>query len=372
MVAAWRAGKKGSLNELDFGVDGLLGLLLALVVQYLLLLEEVPAVGIDGDDQGAKLLAGTLGIGAHAALALGAQADGIDAVFQELFHLGGVGVFIVGAGGPHQCLPGKQGGGLYGGSYAHADQQGRAGVQVRHSLVVCRKIQGHHIGIADAAPGRRTQSLESHAGIQRPVSGRMVASLCAAMYNWAKRELFSDSDPERPFEKINGAVLSSPAGANGCLALPYFQGRGTPDWNSAAKGAFVNLSLGTTRADMVRAVLEAIALEAKNNIDVLERYAGTFREIYIGGGLTHFDVFNQIQADVYGKTLLKETGSAEATAFGAWLGAAVALGLMPDYETAFAARERTYQRYTPNPENKALYTLRQQQLNDAYRRLFGK
>ena len=200
----------------------------------------------------------------------------------------------------------------------------------------------------------------------------MVASLCAAMYNWAKRELFSDSDPERPFEKINGAVLSSPAGANGCLALPYFQGRGTPDWNSAAKGAFVNLSLGTTRADMVRAVLEAIALEAKNNIDVLERYAGTFREIYIGGGLTHFDAFNQIQADVYGKTLLKETGSAEATAFGAWLGAAVALGLMPDYETAFAARERTYQKYTPNPENKALYTLRQQQLNDAYRRLFGK
>lgn len=194
---------------------------------------------------------------------------------------------------------------------------------------------------------------------------------CAAMYNWAKRELFVDSDPEKPFEKINAAVESSPAGANGCLALPYFQGRGTPDWNSAARGAFVNLSLGTTRADMVRAVLEAIALEAKNNIDVMEGYAGSFREIYIGGGLTHFDGFNQIQSDVYQKPLLKEKASAEQTAYGAWLGAAVTLGLLPSYEAAFEAREREYLRYTPNPANREVYGIRQQQLKDTYRSLYG-
>lgn len=265
------------------------------------------------------------------------------------------GIPLVSGGGDQQC--GALGQGVTGSGKVELTT-GTGAFMLGFCPRVPEGLEGNIICGAHAVPGAYV--LESS----------MLA--CAAMYNWAKRELFSDSDPERPFEKINGAVLSSPAGANGCLALPYFQGRGTPDWNSAAKGAFVNLSLGTTRADMVRAVLEAIALEAKNNIDVLERYAGTFREIYIGGGLTHFDAFNQIQADVYGKTLLKETGSAEATAFGAWLGAAVALGLMPDYETAFAARERTYQRYTPNPENKALYTLRQQQLNDAYQRLFGK
>ena len=165
--------------------------------------------------------------------------------------------------------------------------------------------------------------------------------------------------------------MSSPAGANGCLALPYFQGRGTPDWNSDAKGAFVNLSLGTTRADMVRAVLEAIALEAKNNIDVLEGYAGFFREIHISGGLTHFDGFNQIQSDVYQKPLLKEVSSAEQTAYGAWLGAAVTLGLMPSYESAFAAKKREYLRYTPNPANREVYALRQQQLQAAYQSLYG-
>lgn len=195
---------------------------------------------------------------------------------------------------------------------------------------------------------------------------------CAAMYNWAKRELFVDSDPQKPFERINAAVESSPAGANGCIALPYFQGRGTPDWNSNARGAFVNLSLGTTRQDLVRAVLEAIALEAKNNMDVLEGYAGSFDEIYIGGGLTHFDTFNQIQADVYQKTLLKETASAEQTAYGAWLGAAVALGWLPDYESAFAARQRAYLRYTPRAENREIYRLRQRQMNDAYAGLFAK
>lgn len=42
------------LNELDLGVDGLLDLFLALVVENLLLLEQVPAVGVDGHDQGGR------------------------------------------------------------------------------------------------------------------------------------------------------------------------------------------------------------------------------------------------------------------------------------------------------------------------------
>lgn len=265
------------------------------------------------------------------------------------------GIPLVSGGGDQQC--GALGQGVLGDGKVELTT-GTGAFMLGCCDTVPKNLEPNIICGAHAVPGKYV--LESS----------MLA--CAAMYNWAKRELFSDSDPEKPFEKINSAVESSPAGANGCLVLPYFQGRGTPDWNSAARGAFVNLGLGTTRADMVRAVLEAIALEAKNNIDVMEGYAGAFGEIYIGGGLTHFDAFNQIQSDVYQKPLLKETASAEQTAYGAWLGAAVALGLMPDYKTAFAAKHRDYARYTPNPENAPLYAQRQQELKDTYRRLYEK
>ena len=44
------------LNELDLGVDGLLDFFLPLVVDDLLLLEQVPTIGVDGHDQGPNSL----------------------------------------------------------------------------------------------------------------------------------------------------------------------------------------------------------------------------------------------------------------------------------------------------------------------------
>lgn len=196
---------------------------------------------------------------------------------------------------------------------------------------------------------------------------------CAALYNWAKRELFADGvRAEEPFARINAAVEQSPAGANGCIALPYFQGRGTPDWNSNAMGAFVDLSLGTTRQDMARAVLEGIAVEAKNNLDIVEGYAGVFDKLYIGGGLTKFSAFNQMQADIYQKELYRDLTSSEQTAYGAWLSAMVALSVYPNYQTAFEVckRERQYAIYRPNRSRKELYQAKQTRFNEAYTRLY--
>ena len=44
-----------------------------------------------------------------------------------------------------------------------------------------------------------------------------------------------------------------------------------------ASGSFHNLTLNTTRQDMARAVLEAIACEARNNIEVLEQYTDVYK-----------------------------------------------------------------------------------------------
>ncbi len=80
-----------------------------------------------------------------------------------------------------------------------------------------------------------------------------------------------------------------------------FQGRATPQWNPKATASFTNVTLSTTRGDMVRALLEGIAYEIRNNLDIVEGQIGKADQIHIGGGLSNSHEFNQIQADVYGR-----------------------------------------------------------------------
>ena len=56
---------------------------------------------------------------------------------------------------------------------------------------------------------------------------------------------------------------------------------------------------------MARALLEGIAYEIRNNLDIVEGQIGKARQIQIGGGLSNSHEFNQIQADVYGRKLIQ-------------------------------------------------------------------
>lgn len=191
---------------------------------------------------------------------------------------------------------------------------------------------------------------------------------CAATYNWVKDLLFHDS---AGYEAINAAVAAAPAGSHGCLVLPYFQGRGTPDWNSKATGGFVQLSLGTTQGDMARAVLEGIAYEAGHNLQILEGYLGRVEQVYIGGGLTKFDTFNQIQADVYGHTLVRNVDSGEQTALGAWANGAVALGAYATHDAAIekATARNQFETYQPDETRRAVYQAAQQRMLELYEQM---
>ena len=53
-----------------------------------------------------------------------------------------------------------------------------------------------------------------------------------------------------------------------------FQGRATPQWNPKATASFTNVTLSTTRGDMARALLEGIAYEIRNNLDIVEGQIG--------------------------------------------------------------------------------------------------
>jgi glycerol kinase len=93
-----------------------------------------------------------------------------------------------------------------------------------------------------------------------------------------------------------GGQVGSPGGV---AFVPGLAGLGAPFWRPAAKGSFVGLSLGTSRAHLVRAVVEGIAAQ----VAWLAKAAGDdlgqpLRRLRVDGGLTRSAVLMQVQADL--------------------------------------------------------------------------
>ncbi len=190
---------------------------------------------------------------------------------------------------------------------------------------------------------------------------------CCSAFDWFKKEFYKDCT----YDEINAEVAATPLGSNGCLCVPYFQGRSTPDWNNMAKGIFANVTLGTSKADMLRSLLEGICYEIGNGIDTMKKYLD-ISDIYVNGGLTNSEPFNQIQCNVYGSKIIRR-GKADATARGALMVAATALGIYNSVEEAFKeiGQNDKVKVYLPQEECTLQYERCRAQMNRLYRKVWG-
>lgn len=177
-----------------------------------------------------------------------------------------------------------------------------------------------------------------------------------AIYRWFKENFCPDIvGKENPYHMMNKEAMHSPIGAKGLVMLPHFEGSMAPNWNPAAKGLFFNLSLGTTRGDVLRAIQEGIALEIRDNLNLIQSLTQPLSEVSVAGGMTRSDFFCSIQASAYGKKIIRYKDS-EASALGASMGAAPALGVHSSLESAFdAMRCKEFTEFTPTPETCATY-----------------
>jgi sugar (pentulose or hexulose) kinase len=162
------------------------------------------------------------------------------------------------------------------------------------------------------------------------------------IYRWFRANFYGNAQ-EPPsdanaFDSQNTEAASSPPGARGLIFLPHFKGSGAPHFNPGARGTFHNLDLNTTRGDMGRAILEGIAAEMADNLELLEGLTRGVDWVNSSGGLSKFGLFNQIQANMYGRKVRKSE-QGEATALGAWISAAKAIGLYGSIGEAASAAE---------------------------------
>jgi xylulokinase len=85
------------------------------------------------------------------------------------------------------------------------------------------------------------------------------------------------------------------------FVLPYFTPSGTPYFDARTPGAILGLRLTTTRGQVLRALLEGVALEMRLNVGILEDVGLNIREFRaIGGGAKNL-ALTQLKADVLGR-----------------------------------------------------------------------
>jgi xylulokinase len=137
--------------------------------------------------------------------------------------------------------------------------------------------------------------------------------------------LFDAAAPS--FDALTALAASAPAGSGDVLFTPWLAGERSPVDDHNARGGFHNLSLATTRAHMVRAVLEGVAFNNRWLHDAVERFVKRRLDPLrmIGGGATS-DLWCQIHADVMGRTMERVVEPLHANLRGAALFAALALG----------------------------------------------
>lgn len=261
---------------------------------------------------------------------------------------------------------------------AGGDQQCGAlglGALSESSLVINCGTGSFIIGLSDEVPDTCTCTICNVAAVRNKyiVESNILSS--AAALNWLIRELTPDlwNNGAPDYDAFNKLAASSPVGANGIVCVPLFQGCGTRDWNPAARASFSNISLGSTRADMVRAMLEGIAAEIVQSILALPHPLRSGDTAFLGGGMTKSDLFNQILSDMSGKKLIRYEDT-QATAIGAFISAAVALDLYPHEQAAFeAAREGAKMHiFTPNEQYHDYYRKLIEQSERTYRSLCGQ
>jgi len=92
-------------------------------------------------------------------------------------------------------------------------------------------------------------------------------------------------------------------GSGGVLFLPYLAGERTPVWDPAASGVMTGLRLETTSAQLRRAVLDGVALSARDAMNRISAAGGRPFRWRVGGGGTRHVEWLQATADATRQTL---------------------------------------------------------------------
>jgi xylulokinase len=166
--------------------------------------------------------------------------------------------------------------------------------------------------------------------------------------------LLSIDPPTDYFAALNQVAEQTPAGSHGLIFTPWLYGERAPVDDGWIRAGIHNLSLGNTRSDIVRAVMEGVAFNTRWILGPVEKFCGrTLNPINMIGGGANSRLWCQIHADVLNRSIRQIKDPILANARGAALIASVGMGCISFDDVP---RHIQYQNeYQPNPDHRELY-----------------
>jgi glycerol kinase len=114
-----------------------------------------------------------------------------------------------------------------------------------------------------------------------------------------------------------GPLASSVPDTGGTYLVPAFVGLGAPHWDPYARGAYLGITRGTTKAHLARAAVEAMVYQTRDVVEAMTADSGTgIEELRVDGGASAMDLLCQLQADQLGVPV-RRPEMLETTAMGA-------------------------------------------------------
>lgn len=151
---------------------------------------------------------------------------------------------------------------------------------------------------------------------------------------WLRDRLFSrDGVAPITYETLTELATGVPPGCEGLLWLPYLTAERAPRWDPSPRGALLGMDLRHGPGHVIRAGMEGVALQLRWVVDAIMDSGCSLDAIRATGGFTDSPVWVQILADVLGRDVAVPDESEGSSVGGALLGM-VALGLLPDIDTA--------------------------------------
>ena len=190
---------------------------------------------------------------------------------------------------------------------------GTAGVLTVNSGDTPRLVDGQVASVAWTVSGRTAYEVE----------GTVFSSGQTLGWLRDRMKIFSGG-PDMGDEIERLARLADDNG--GVYFVPAFNGLGSPYWDRRASATISGLTLESGAEHVVRAAVEAMAYQTRDNIDRLRAAGLTVSSLKVDGGAAGNDLLCQFQADVCGIPVLRAS-QREMTALGVGYLAGIGVGV---------------------------------------------
>ena len=195
----------------------------------------------------------------------------------------------------------------------------------------------------------------------------MGCMLSAASCNkWLMDDILRTKD----YAGEQAPITDEKLGTNHVYFLPYLMGERSPINDTNARGAFIGMSMDTSRADMTQAVLEGVAFAIRDSVEVAKSLGIPLTSSMLCGGGAKSPLWRRILANVLNMPLTIPA-SEQGPGMGGAMLAMVACGAYGSVAEACAKLVTVSETVAPDPEIAARYEARYRQFRLIYPALKG-